>query len=615
MFGVHNNRELIIREGNKFHVDEDKLDLFSYYEKPIPDWIPKNKNSLKPYDQLSKIFADIETTGLDPDTHQIVLIGMMNERGDSMIISDLDDEALMLQKFIHVLKTKSPEILAFFNGFKFDIPFIIRRCEIHGIAHPFTIRDKTTVFRTAQKNGKPTEYNAIYVKGFECAIIDLYHQVLAWDFVARKLTGHSLKQSVLQMGLRKESRLELSYQEMVTIWKNRHSNPEGIERLKEYLVYDLEDTKLLGDRLIPSIYYQKMFLDWNLQSLSTGGNGSKWNSILVSAIPALDYEDPDTQKTIKGGYTSGIAGYYRNVVKIDVNSLYPSIMLTYGIHSRKDRQAIQLQILKYMTNERLRLKKLADVDPEADQMQGSMKVMINSSYGSLGCVGIPINDYEAAALVTAYGRAIVKYMSKIVTENDGFVIETDTDACIYSCKMGDERRIWEAVNKAMPKGISVAFEWHAKSFFVPPVEIGSREGLKKNYIIVFDDGKIKANGRYRKRDRCVLEKTFQQKLVELLTFKNKNVAYGYYERILEEIIIGEHPIEDLAIKRKARVNEKRINELGVVDDEGIAYYWMADDRVGRGGKRYYKATNSEPYSVDFYSKLVERLFREVIEYA
>ncbi|QSV52494.1 MAG: hypothetical protein HEP80_05390 [Dolichospermum sp. UKL201] len=54
-----------------------------------------------------------------------------------------------------------------------------------------------------------------------------------------------------------------------------------------------------------------------------------------------------------------VPGLHKDIAKIDVSSLYPSIMLKYGICSRKDTQRAQrvgLSILDYLTRERLRLK-------------------------------------------------------------------------------------------------------------------------------------------------------------------------------------------------------------------------------------------------------------------
>jgi DNA polymerase elongation subunit (family B) len=605
-------KDLVTIENNHIDIDEDQLDLFAYYDEPIPPWQPDRE--IPPYESLSILGVDIETLGLNPELDRIILIGLYNEKGDHKIIQE-EDEAYMLRRFIKTLENKKPDILTGFNCIEFDFKFIIRRCQLHGIIHPFSIAKKETVIRTAQRFGEPVHYFAVWVSwGYnhpkETAIIDLYHQVLQWDFVKRKLTSYTLKQSVLQMGLRKEARLELSYSEMLGCWRRRDSG--GMDRLVEYLGYDLEDTKLLGDFLLPSVYYQRLFLDWKLQSLSTSGNGSKWNDILSKQYPGVMLETQQ-KHTYEGGLTGAIAGFFKNVVKFDVASLYPSIMLGYGICSSKDTHKKMLSILQYMKDERIRLKHIKDDDTDkyilsekafADQMQGTMKIMINSAYGSLSTQGIGFNDYIAAAMVTAYGRAILKLMVKSVENYGGVSVSIDTDGVYTYIEPGKEKGLYKYVQSMMPKGIVIEMELHAKAFYSPPasmsIDVGDdedMEGLRKNYIIFYNGkngkpGGYKATGKFRKRDKSVLEKTFTPMYLTKY-MDSHELAEEYYQDILGSLRDRTYPLKDICITRKIRVNEKKLIEQGVGQPkEQVTLVRVADRTLY--GKRGQPLKNLEP---------------------
>jgi DNA polymerase elongation subunit (family B) len=606
-------KNLAIIENNHITIDEDQLNLFDYYDEPIAPWQPDKE--IPPYESLSILGVDIETLGLDPELDRIVLIGLYNEKGEQRIIQE-EDEAYMLRRFIKILENKKPDILTGFNCIEFDIKFIIHRCRLHGIKHPFSIAKKETVIRTAQRFGEPTRYYAVWVSwGYnhpkETAIIDLYHQVLKWDFVKRKLTSYSLKQSVLQMGLRKEARLELSYSEMLGCWRRRESG--GMDRLREYLGYDLEDTKLLGDFLLPSVYYQRLFLDWKLQSLSTSGNGSKINDILSKQYHGfMPVSQP--KHTSEGGLTGAIAGFFINMVKLDVISLYPHIMLLYGITSSKDPQKKLLSILKYMKDERIRRKNIANDDTDkytasekafADQMQGTMKIFINSKYGFLSTQGISYNDYVAAAMVTAYGRAILKLMVKTVESYGGVSVSIDTDGIYVHVEPGKEKELYKYVQSAMPKGIELEFELHAKAFYSPPASMKVQtdddedmEGLRKNYIIFYypkkdgSPGGYKATGKFRKRDKSVLEKTFTPEYL-LRYMESPESAESYYEEILGSLRDRVYPLKDICITRKIRANEKKLVEQGVGQPKEQVTLVRVADRV-LYGKRGKPLKNLEP---------------------
>ena len=623
-----NARSIVEIHENKIVIDESKLDLFSYFDQELKPWKPSI--NLPPYSSLTQLQLDIETTGLDPTTCRVVLIGLMNEKGTPVIIDCLNDEKKGLLQFLEVLNKKKPNLLNTFNGFKFDLPFLIERMRVHKIKHPFVVNMKREkCFKVAQMFGQPAIYNDIYLKidGKDVTLIDLFHQVLAWDFVARKLTARSLKQSVLQMGLRKEARLELSYEEMM-----EHINSGDITKLKEYLVFDLEDTKLLADNLIPNIWYQKLFLpDWKLQSVSTSGNGSKWNDVLKKIYPR-NLPDTSDKKSFQGGLTGANSGYFPNVSKIDVASLYPSIMLTYGICSHKDKENIQLSILKYLLDFRLNLKakkKDGTATQEEKRTEGAYKVIINSGYGCLGTQGIEFNDYVAAALVTAYGRGILKLMIKTIEDNGGAIASCDTDGVYYSTDdttFTKNKEIHRLTQAAMPKGINLDYELEAAALFVPPrLKKGKKvdnEGLKKNYIIVTKEGKTKCKGRFVKRDVCKFQKEFQPNIIRLLT-ESKDKAESHYKDILNQMQIGIFPVSDLMITRKIRKGEKTLVDLGVgKEGEQVSFYKGIDQTYDRGlGKtgKPLKAGVRQVWTKDgqvdwnYYIKLLNEMWQEVLD--
>lgn len=647
-------------------IDEDKLDLFSYPEYELKQWQPKI--TLKSYKELSKIFIDIETSGLSKENDVIELIGLYNHFGVSVIINclpkDINQQLLInnlnkkfpykysndnlliincgnesngLKKLLEILIKKEPDILAGFNSFEFDLPFIIHKLEKYNLRSPFYVSQYETVFRSAQKFGSPSIYNSIYFNGTsrgKTAVLDLYHQVLAWDFVARKLTRHSLKQAVLQTGLRKEARLELSYPEMRSVVSRG-----DLERYSEYLIYDLEDTKLLGDMLIPAIYYQKLFLPtWKLQKISHSGNGSKWNDILKQSYNNQNLPETAEKMLFTGGLTGANKGLFFNVSKIDVASMYPNIMLTYGIQSIKDANYFQLSLLKYLLDFRINLKikkQNKTATNEEKQTEGAYKVIINSGYGSLGTQGIEFNDYIAAALVTAYGRAILKLMVAEIVKNGGKIVSIDSDGIYYSTDDPTfelNKRIHQLVNSAMPKGINLDYELEAKTFYVPPKESKKitielidytenikNDGLKKNYIIVGLDGKIKSKGRYVKRDRCVLEKEFQPTLVKLLS-ESKDKAYEYYQKILLDLSMGVYPVDNLKITRKIRKGEKELVDLGFGKEQDVISYYFAESEIQYGkrgqplkNKKQIKTMNGIPGG-EYYISIVKALFQEIWQF-
>ena len=640
-------------------VDIDQIDIHKQFDiNLIPDWKPNKK--LPPFDSLKIIHLDIETdldVGTFPEDypggmwnhHPIVMIGLMDNKGKKIIIHD-DDENLMLRKLFHILHEVKPDILTTFNGFDFDLPYIIGRAKILGLSHPFQVDKKTTTHLVAlnRLRGEPATYKAVRLTNPDrshCAIIDLYHQLLAWDNVARKLERYTLKSAPVAIGLRKEPRLDLG--------------GEGIKKaivekdwklLKEYLVFDLEDTKDLGNFLLPALYYQKLFLDWNLQAIATGGNGSKWNDMLMKAYGFIFKDDPRAPQPqdkfkVAGGYTLAFSGLYENVMKLDVASLYPHVMLYYGIYDKeKDPKMKMLSILKYLLFERLRLKKIAGEKDEhgnktpeaiaANQMQGSLKVLINSAIGACATQGIGFNSYKCNTVVTAIGRKIANVMIDLGEEVGCKIATVDTDGVAYENKTEyTNAEIHEYVQSHMPPGIKLEYEWFCESFFVPPNndKKSNSTGLKKCYVMLnlWEEQKDKSwkltkkikvkGGRYTNRSFCKLEKNFQPAYLYNLHNKGKQEADKVYFTLRKNILTGKLDHNEIRVKKRIGVKEKTLPACLNKPVGSMVSYYRANDipryhkrtgkQLAKGEENY---TETGEYNHDFYVSRIDEMRDEIL---
>ena len=141
-------------------------------------------------------------------------------------------------------------------------------------------------------------------------------------------------------------------------------------------------------------------------------SGSQLDSLMIRSYLQDGMSLPKTSKKeeFEGAISMGVPGIYKNVRKVDVASLYPSIMLQYEIYDKKkDPNRHMLQMLEYFRNQRLTNKKLAKEtgDRYYDDLQNAQKIMINSMYGFMGAGYLLFNYPQGAADVTRYGREIL----------------------------------------------------------------------------------------------------------------------------------------------------------------------------------------------------------------
>jgi DNA polymerase, archaea type len=590
-------RQAIVREPGKIGVDQDRLDLNYQPAVTTPSWKPTIL--LKPYEGLSKLYIDIETTGLDSTIHRVLMVGLMDETGVKTIITDTD-ERVILTSTIEYLKANKPECLIGHNLINFDLPFLATRCRINKISHPFTKASKTTRISSSSVNGQPIEFTPVYWKKTE--ILDTFQQIAIWDKAAAKLTSYGLKNSVIALGLREDRRLELSAERIRECWDSG-----DLATIQTYLEFDLEDTRLLADFLLPVVWYQMTIVpNLSFQQIAIASPALKAQKIHQRLLPGVE-PVADGQSGFDGGTVELLKpGLHSNVAKIDVSSLYPSIMLRYGICSRKDTENRFLGVLEYMRSERLRLKELGKQgDLSASFQEKALKVLINGSYGFFGTGYYSFNDYEAAALVTAYGRKILKLMVDVVESCGGVTIEIDTDGIFFS--HGDPETVSKAVADALPDGIEIELELKHCGLYVPKA---------KSYVLVHPGGKTSVKGLFRKRNRYPLQNEFPTQFLKLYFTEGLAAADEYYQETRSMLANGDLPVEDLTITRKIAANEKNLVELGLGKPGDTVSYWFQQHirthaKTGRDLKPRPIETNSGEYWAEYYLNELDEVYRSI----
>jgi DNA polymerase, archaea type len=591
-------RKALLIANGRIDVDLDRISLDYQPLTPIPEWNPAT--TLKPYESLSKVYIDIETTGLDPSIDRVLMVGLMSGNGETTIVTD-PDERILLDKTISYLNRHKPDCLIGHNLINFDIPFLMERCKLRVIPHPFRKGGKTSRITASSVNGKPIEFTPIQWSGVN--ILDTYQQIAVWDKQAAKLERYDLKSSVIVLGLRDDRRLELSVNEIRACWDSGDT-----DTIESYLKFDLDDTQLLAEFLLPVVYYQLAYVPaLTFQQIAIASPALKAQKIHQGLLPNL-YPVADEPLKFEGGKVELVApGLHHQVAKIDVSSLYPSIMLRYGICSRKDTENKFLGVMAYMVNERLRLKALSKSgDKSASFQEKSLKILINGSFGFMGTGFYTFNDYGAAALVTAYGRKILDLMVDVVTSHDGTVIEIDTDGIFFSHPEPDT--VKAAVTQSLPSGITIDLELAGCGLYAPKA---------KNYVIVHPTGRTTVKGLFRKRSRYPLENRFPIEFLKLYFLNSPAAAEEYYQQTRSLLIDWRIDVGDLTITRKIGSAEKNLVKLGIGKPGDRVSYWFTEGKRChlKSGKPLASRpleTTTEPYWVSHYIDLLDGQYRSII---
>jgi len=382
--------------------------------------------------------------------------------------------------------------------------------------------------------------------------------------------------------LRKEKRLELSVEEIEHLYKNKE-----FKEIDRYLIYDLEDTKLLCDYLLPAHYNLLECLPekFYIQHAIYYSTANMWDSIISEYYRNKPQPEPDAKVRYSGGLCYVNPGLYRNAAKIDITSMYPHIMLLYRLYSRKDTEQIMLRVLKYLTGRRLEYKELAKKgDEKAGVKEKSLKILINSAYGFLGTSGRAYNDMEAAASITAHGRAILQVMIDKISSVGSHIIEYDTDGIIFQHSTPEE--LHYAVQNSLPAGFTVTLEWKDRSIYIP---------AKKNYIAFNSKNEpleIKGN-KFKGSHINRISKEFPMRYIQSY-LDSPESAEKYYNTIIHSIKNRRIDPDILAIRKAITAIEKTIRKIPV---------WHAD--------RKDFTTDGRRYSINYYFGQINKIKNEI----
>ena len=438
---------------------------------------------IEDYSEVHRLVFDIETTGLDPEKTNIILIGVKDNRGYSKLLDAYgeDGEKRCIEEFFRIIKELKPTIIGGYNSAAFDLPYIFRRAKILGldissltkILNGTPLRVKEGKLKLANE---VEPYQQYVLWGFN--IVDIAHGVRRAQAINSEIKSWGLKYITQFLEKEKENRVYVDGAFISKIYLENESyyvNPKtgkykkigepGTEGLLEkypgkfeiwpgqriveqYLDDDLYETMVVDDSFSQSTFLLSKVIPTTYERISTMGTATLWKILMLAwsydnnlAIPLKDEKRP-----ITGGLSRLLnVGYSKNIVKFDYASLYPSIQLVYDVFPDCDVMGVQKSMLKYFRNIRIKYKRLAadlkssnPVESEMyDRKQLPIKIFINAYFGSLSAPHVfPWGDMNMGETITCTGRQCLRMMimffqskgyKPLVMDTDGVNFETPED--------------------------------------------------------------------------------------------------------------------------------------------------------------------------------------------
>lgn len=562
------------QKARNFH---KRQDLYSIYDPKESSMVNTGITYFKGLkrEQVSVLSFDIETTGLDKDAPDAKVLLIANTFRDSKgnitrRMFTYDDENLF-ETWSTWIREINPSIIIGHNVFSFDLPYIITRASRAGQNLDFG-RDgsgcKLDSYESKFRKDGSQFYHYHKAKAYGREIIDTLFLAIKYD-IGRKYESYALKQIIKQEGLESKGRVFYDASKIRTCYEI----PDEWEKIKAYAEFDADDALKLYDLMIDPFFYMTQMIPKSFQEVLCTASGSQLNAMMVRSYLQEKHSIPKTTEgeAYEGGISFGNPGNYTNVFKIDVASLYPSIMRQYKVFDEdKDPKGNFLVLVDTLTKMRLEYKTRAKENKYYDNLQNAYKILINSAYGFLGAKGLNFNCVQAAAFITQTGREILE-KSIEWAENCGFrIVNADTDS--ISCCKSDMSVFSKEEMKELIKDINTLFPELIK-FEDDGVYSNVLVVRAKNYVLV-KDGKTTYKG-------SALKATLKEPaLREFIKVFINSIMYNLndYETVYHKYVHEIFNIKDIrrwaskkTITEKVMVNS-RANEANVREAiEGTDY--------------------------------------------
>lgn len=539
---------------------------------------------------------DIESTGLYHNNDSKVLLISNTYRRNGQITRKLfaydeyDSQGEMLLAWCKWVRDMDPSIIVAHNGYSFDIPYIQHVADMEGVnlslgrdGSVLQIADRTSKIRI--DGSRDQEYKRVKIWGRE--VLDTMFLAIKYDVASKKYESYGLKSIIKTEGLEKEDRVLYDASQI----RFNYNKPEEWKKIKEYCEHDADDSLALYDLMAPSLFYLAQSVPKTFQGMLESATGAQINVMMVRSYLQNGHSIPKASeaKEFQGAISLGNPGIYRNVFKVDVASLYPSIILACNVFDEdKDPEGNFLKIIQTFTDERLNNKKLAKTSKYHDDLQSAQKIVINSGYGFLGAQGLNFNSPTAADFITKTGREILQTALDWAALKNMKIVNADTDSISF-CK-NDESSITEEEQEFLLTDLNSQYPEKIKfehDGYYPTVCV-----LKAKNYILYDGKKIKTKGSAIKATtKAPALKEFINKTIEYIVYGKEELETSLvllYTEYVKEICnvkdikrwSARKTISDKTLNSE-RTNEARIREAldGSEYVEGDRAYFFYKDKT------------------------------------
>ena len=385
----------------------------------------------------------------------------------------VSNESELLLNFLNHIEQQNPDVFVAWNA-NFDITYIIRRLEYLGLNPERLSPLKRFYYKKHPKGNRP---EAVIVGR---PVIDLLqgYKRLKWN----QIESFSLE----NVGKREFNMGKIKYDGWIKdFWENN---------FETFLKYNIRDVELM---IAINKKYDVIDLLLKLKRISGCSlNDVNYNSKMLDIyilrqcrnkyiLPSKKYFKNNNERTYEGGLVlDPKIGIFKNVIALDMKSLYPSIMLSFNTSYEtitkeknnvislpnninfKKQESISKEILLNLLNKRNQIRDKMKLVENHDKLkflqlyktQYAYKTFTNSMYGVFAYPSFRLYNKDIAASITFMGRWLLDKVQAYVESRGYEIVRGDTDSILVLSELNKEKSI--ALGKILEEEINEKLkEW------------------------------------------------------------------------------------------------------------------------------------------------------------
>ncbi len=484
-----------------------------------------------------KILTKGESEYVNPEKDTLWMIGMKSTEFEIL----MGGEKEIIEKFVRVLKEYDPERIIGFKQDYEDFPFLIERAKKYNIA--IDIGKNGGEVRSSGKYFRGIILKETRIEGREN--IDLFS--IAWRDFPRLPTKEidELAEALEIRGFKKIPRFKLK--------DKREKDVRG------YLEDYVNTIEKIAEAILPFEESISEICNVPLDRQIRMTVGELIDVIVIREMKKRGIKEMRIggKRKYEGGYVWLKApGVYENVVYLDFQSMYPSIIKAWNISPETvdmdEGELVEVEGVKHMVNrekkgvipylvenflerrQRIKEELKKDYNKKLDAEQKALKVMANAMYGYMGWGGATYYNRNAAELIAALARHYIKEVHRIIELMGGTVLYVDTDGIQFIG--GNPEEIMDEINSRFPLNIELERVADKAVYWT-----------KKKYAHLLGDKVIAVGLEYVRRDYPLLIKEAQRDILSALLKGNADEARRIRAEYRKRLKEGRFEVEEIAV--------------------------------------------------------------------